>query len=734
MKRVIIRCLLATAFWASLAFAQDGWFWQYPKPQGNTLSDIFVFDGNKAIAVGDLGTMIRTTDGGENWDVRHHLNGSSNGLGSLFFINDQTGWVIQGNTLLKTTDGGETWDWFFQDAACAANLVYFLNADTGFVFGRTTDPDYGYGMIMKTTDGGNSWRSQGIGFDIHGFTSACFTSPDTGWVVGSGFDGNEIYKTDNCGGSWVQQSISPRIYGFREIQFINGNTGFLIALGEFLKTTDGGLTWEYQNLWEKYQKYLYSMHFVDSLHGWIVGGDYDGFILRTVDGGVNWEEENMDIPDYLYRISFFDTLHGWIVGRSGLIYRTVDGGENWISQRDGSTNWLTSISFADEQNGWVVGENGCILNTTDGGVNWFERYASNTVMLFSIDAIDRLKAITVGAIMQGNPPVFFKEAVIMMTIDGGYTWKSQTIDTTTRLMSVCFPSQKTGWAAGSESVLKTTDGGESWYPQNNVMNGTWGCVQFIDEQTGWLLSYRSTSILHTTDGGEIWSAWPVHEKSFLLSMYFINEYTGWAVGEYNDGNNLFKTVDGGETWHSQDIGEVCHLNAVYFTDEHNGWVAGYNYLKGRSCIYHTEDGGEHWFSQNSPATESLFSLCFICDKTGWVVGENGTILKTISGGGSAVEEVFDGHSQILQTLRIAQNYPNPFNASTTIRFTLKQSYSLTLKIYDLMGREVETLVNGYRQPGEYCIKWSNENVPSGIYLYRLQCDNYSETKKMIILR
>ncbi len=68
-----------------ITLAQDGWFWQYPKPQGNTLHDIFIFDQNTAIAVGDLG---KTTDGGESWDVQHHAGGMTGSLGNVtsFFL------------------------------------------------------------------------------------------------------------------------------------------------------------------------------------------------------------------------------------------------------------------------------------------------------------------------------------------------------------------------------------------------------------------------------------------------------------------------------------------------------------------------------------------------------------------------------------------------------------------------------------------------------------------------
>ncbi|MCK4345829.1 MAG: family 16 glycosylhydrolase [Bacteroidales bacterium] len=81
---------------------------------------------------------------------------------------------------------------------------------------------------------------------------------------------------------------------------------------------------------------------------------------------------------------------------------------------------------------------------------------------------------------------------------------------------------------------------------------------------------------------------------------------------------------------------------------------------------------------------------------------------------------------------LGQNYPNPFNPSTTIKFTLSKSSRIALKVYNLAGQEIETLVEGFRHTGEHELKWVVEGLPSGIYFYRLQAAEFSETKKLIL--
>ncbi len=118
---------------------------------------------------------------------------------------------------------------------------------------------------------------------------------------------------------------------------------------------------------------------------------------------------------------------------------------------------------------------------------------------------------------------------------------------------------------------------------------------------------------------------------------------------------------------------------------------------------------------------------------GWVAGFSGKILKTTTGG-----VVFVNNTSTLAPSEyvLHQNFPNPFNPVTKIRFSISGS-SVTqtfLSVYDLLGREVQVLVNQLLQPGTYEADWDASAFPSGVYYYRLETQNYSETKKMILIK
>ena len=83
---------------------------------------------------------------------------------------------------------------------------------------------------------------------------------------------------------------------------------------------------------------------------------------------------------------------------------------------------------------------------------------------------------------------------------------------------------------------------------------------------------------------------------------------------------------------------------------------------------------------------------------------------------------------------ISQNYPNPFNPTTTISFLIPRTEFVSLKVYDLLGREVATLVNEEKLPGHYEVEFNGMNLPSGVYFYRLQAGNFSQTKKLLLLK
>jgi hypothetical protein len=86
------------------------------------------------------------------------------------------------------------------------------------------------------------------------------------------------------------------------------------------------------------------------------------------------------------------------------------------------------------------------------------------------------------------------------------------------------------------------------------------------------------------------------------------------------------------------------------------------------------------------------------------------------------------------SFKLDQNFPNPFNPSTKIRYSIPKASRVTLKIYDILGREVQTLVNEQQAPGQYTVTFNAQNLASGVYFYRISAGNFNEVKKLMLLK
>jgi hypothetical protein len=91
-------------------------------------------------------------------------------------------------------------------------------------------------------------------------------------------------------------------------------------------------------------------------------------------------------------------------------------------------------------------------------------------------------------------------------------------------------------------------------------------------------------------------------------------------------------------------------------------------------------------------------------------------------------------SAIPSYYKLEQNFPNPFNPTTNIRYSIVKTTQVTLKVYDILGRQIQTLINTVQTPGQYTITFNAQDLASGIYFYQLNAGSFSSTKKLILLK
>ncbi|MBK9099546.1 MAG: T9SS type A sorting domain-containing protein [bacterium] len=809
--------LLATQF----CFAQ--WYQQYPALNIVTFSnlyDVTLIDANNGWAVGDSGTILKTTDDGINW-IEQQSN-VTNKLNAVCFIDANNGWAVgDGGTITRTTNGGVSW--LQQSPGVSQNLneVSFCDDNRGLVVGDN-------GKVLRTIDGGNNWTSQTLGNSIS-FSGAYLISANVGWIVGSkgtilGSRGL-IFRTTDGGQTWIEKDLPLTCEFCWDVFFIDDNTGWITAkrLVEdriVLKTTNGGTNWISHTI--AYSSWLRKIHFEDLNTGWIVG---DNGVFKTTDGGIQWTPQSF--PGYFFcSISFRNTSVGIIVGGVGTILNSTNGGNDWSILYNAFTYNLNAVAFRDENNGIIVGYSGRMLITSDGGSLWVPHTSGIYQTLNDIQFVDDNYGWAVG-----------DNGTIIKTTNGGVSWFQQMGDSVFSLTAVHFINVNIGWVIG-DVVLKTTNGGISWINQSTPA-GSLRDVHFIDASTGFIASAQywgegcDGSILKTTNGGETWSEQPVQDSTewnAWHSISFSDSQNGIAVGtrcETMSGwGDIFRTTDGGVNWilaFENDFYSFFFTSAAS-SDSNYFWVSGFDFSRG-SVILFSSDNGLNWTSQIDSGlyNNSLNDICFVNSTTGWAVGDNGLILHTtnsgvpveltsftasangkevilnwstatetnnqgfeilrfaqndnewetigyVSGFGTTTEPKsyshtdskvsagrytyrlkqidFDGSYEYspeaevvvsaLLVFSLDQNYPNPFNPNTVISYQLPVSSDVTIKVFDILGNEVATLINDYKTAGKYEVEFNqasiNPNLVSGIYVYQLKAGEYSSVKKMILLK
>lgn len=397
-----------------------------------------------------------------------------------------------------------------------------------------------------------------------------------------------------------------------------------------------------------------------------------------------------------------------------------------------------SLFFVNENTGFVCGEDtaggfiharGEIRKTTDGGVTW---------SILTIPTISRIGGIFFVDHLYGIVSGF--SSVILKTTDGGNSWSDISYHISHILSSVNFVNKDTGFIAGGglfEPIfLKTTNAGINWISLPVNMDYDLSEVDFFDVNYGLVAGNRT--ILRTTNGGQTVEVY-FYDEYYLGGLSIAGPNTAYACGGLtNGGAVIIKSENSGINWSSvySKLTPPLLLTIKFLTPGF-GLAAGEN-----GIVLRTVNGGETWEEQFLPGTPDLVDIFFINPNTGWITGRknlNGYLYKTTNAG---VTWTLLTRLPLATDYKLYQNFPNPFNQGTKIVYELRKYSQVLLKIYDVLGREVETLADDKQEAGQYEYFFAGRNFASGIYFYKLSIVtintpniyNYSESGKMVLIK
>jgi photosystem II stability/assembly factor-like uncharacterized protein len=699
------------------------WTWQNPYPCANYPNNVQFVTSNIGFICGYAGMVMKSTNAGSNWNILPYVTNRS-----LNYLSSQDGNVIYAvgdtGTIIKSINGGDSWTNL--TSGVTSNLLYVYMVDNNNVWAVGNN-----NTILRTINGGSSWDSRPVTGVSYGWNCCYFYDANTGYVGGGYLATAYIYKTTNAGVNWTSQTMPASPPGYiKDMKFINQNTGVAVGATSFtflpkiIYTNNGGATWTLQYTGATNNTSASSVTLANSTNSaWV--SCYNGLLLKTTNlsGGAWVAATSPSSTSNLGSISFFDINNGIIAGTdaTGLfprIYKTINGGGSWASPYYSvSEKIYTSVIFKDANNGFVAGDAGIFLKTINGGTNWEVKTAPSANMILSMSfPVDAMNGWVAGA-----------SGSIYKTPNAGTSWTSQGPGIATSFYGIQMLNTTTGWACGTGGYFyKTTDGSTWTSSASGTSNNLWSLF-FIDANTGWITGAGGI-VRKTVNGGGSFTPQTSNFSNILYSVYFVNANTGFLSGQ---SGSILKTVDGGTTWNFKLSGGNIEFKTLYFVNSTTGWAVGTGGTPFVSRQYKTTDGGENWFPQSMNAYPTIWSVYFIDANTGWAVGTQSSILKTSTGGGIFVNNI---STEVPDNYYLHQNYPNPFNPSTNIRFEILKNENVTLTVYDMLGREISTLVNEKMQPGTYEVTFDGSNLPSGAYFYRLTSGNFVETKKMLLIK
>jgi ligand-binding sensor domain-containing protein len=344
----------------------------------------------------------------------------------------------------------------------------------------------------------------------------------------------------------------------------------------------------------------------------------------------------------------------------------------------------------------------------DNGISW-------------IDPNINCSIATEDITLHPNSDVFVADhGCINRSTDNGTTWELFKLTFQCRTVYInsleyIFSGEEMDWNVGR--LWRSTDNGLTW---EHYELPYFAVVYSIDSDSiGNLYAGTTHGTFISTNNGDSWSNNQL-TSNFIPSI-IITKNNSALAGTWGEG--IYRSTNLGSSWEQTSL---TILQIRDFISDQNGFV----WAATDSGIFKSTDDGVNWLLvENSGLTNYNISAIAI-DPEGFIVvgADSGKVFRTVESTTDVKKESF------LHDFSLSQNYPNPFNPSTVISYQLPVIGFVTLKVYDILGREVATLVNEEKPAGEYEVEFDGSNLTCGIYFYQLKAGEFAETKKMILLK
>lgn len=680
-------------------------YWERTSGPGTAVVYDFLFKDDFILIATWIGGMYKSTDGGESW--QHMENEFSHS--SVYALK----LLSNGNILAGTesgihisSDNGETW--FYSALPDYPVSTITIDETDSIYIGSYYEYD-----IYRSGDNGIHWHSLNSG--IFGVRSITIKNLNTILVSTN----DRIYRSTDRGISWTQVFATNLFSQAIDITFNQSGNFAAISdfAGIFYLSTDEGITWDsVSTLPYSRARKIYSYSYGDYLVG-----SYG--VFRSSDEGQTWLQLDGFQGSGVVR-SIAKSGNSFYAGTyfTG-VFRSTDSGNNWFQSSNGINHSTVSLLSKDyDGNIYAVSVQAGLSSTTDNGENW--------EILSAMSTLNSLSASPNGYLFGGIGSA--TTGVILRSSDSGHTWERiyENYDDTT-VIQVIVNFDASVYALIAHKLFKSTNNGDSWFhvevaSPNEFIN------KIIINNIGYLYVQSSSDYFRSSDNGETWVG--LTSTPGGLNIFGISKSDEMYATASDSG--FYRSTDFGDIWNYIYKGNGQTVRS--FADNDLGYL--FILLPGAGILRST-DNGLSWQEINS-GLEGISIYCLIITDDDYLIASTGgkgvyrSVNKTTSVENSFVE--------LPNTILLDQNYPNPFNPTTKIRYQVPQNSKVSLKVFDVLGKEIATLVDEYKSAGVYEVEFSakggstsdgdGSGLSSGIYFYQLNTGESVHTKKMILLK
>jgi photosystem II stability/assembly factor-like uncharacterized protein len=703
------------------AYSQSRWE-KINGPVGGSIGGLYVKGDTVIISGGVKGIVFYSLNKGKNWQ-QSNLKLNNN---ILDFIITNDGSIISSgykNGIYKT---GDLINWYrvYYDG----NYYGYLGKDienniyTGTLNNNVAIPD----KIVMSTNNGNNWEvslnnTKNIGNFLFNIDSSLFAG---GW--------KGILKKGHGSTNWEVINLDTVPSNLYKIFSDSVGNIYAFNVGTYmLMSSDGGNSWKYLDTlgFLRYGNQLNSCLFNQRLIGGMneTGLNNTWGIVLSDDNGFTWRQSNnTGLPPKFssaYRLEKSGT-NTYLGTNAAGVFKSTDFGESWFPINNGITAAdVNSIYFDNEGILYSANWSNGFQKSTDMGETWtvINNGLTNSYAL-SIIADDN------GNLIGGTEEGTFKST------DKGENWLPTSNVGSNFMFRLYKDNNNRIYAADFYTgFYRTSDLGLSWQRIDKNFANTRIRGFAVDSSNNLYAGTLDGRIYKSTNDGINWQQIRSHSGSSIVRIEVSPNGNIFAA---TSGEGILRSTDNGNSWIPVNSG-IGWLNAGPLGINKKGEIFT---ATTEEKVYYSNNNGMSWQNYTSNLNMTAIRTIIFDKDDNLYLATNESVWRSNP---DSVTTVVKSEDKVYQ-FALMQNYPNPFNPVTKIKYAVPSSLSsqeragvrsfVTLKIYDILGKEVTVLVNKEQETGEYEVEWNASNIPSGVYFYTLRAGELVQTRKLVLLR